>query len=178
MACSGRCSSAARYRAWRTSCLGSTCPVRAASLPTLTLTLSSVRVRHRPRHRGVHARRGADQRCAPSPASSPSNLIAAHPAASVPGAILIGWATDRYSLSATIVFSTAGAAGAVFLLWGFARGLAQLAVFAVRTPGERARSLTSYADRVRLLRGRLLRHVATLRQRHRACVPSISHGGS
>ncbi|KZV86288.1 MFS general substrate transporter [Exidia glandulosa HHB12029] len=51
--------------------------------------------------------------------------------ASVPGAILIGWATDRYALSGTIVFSTAGAATAVFLLWGFARGLAQLAIFAI-----------------------------------------------
>lgn len=51
--------------------------------------------------------------------------------ASVPGAIIIGWATDRYDLGKTIMLSTIGAAISVFLLWGFAKGLVHLIMFAL-----------------------------------------------
>jgi hypothetical protein len=51
--------------------------------------------------------------------------------ASVPGAIFIGWATDRLDLRWPILLSTVGAAASVFLLWGFAQSGVQLAFFAV-----------------------------------------------
>ena len=50
----------------------------------------------------------------------------------MPGAIFIGWATDRLDLKYPILLSTVGAALSVFLLWGFAKSGVTLAVFAVR----------------------------------------------
>ncbi|KAH7103725.1 MFS general substrate transporter [Auriculariales sp. MPI-PUGE-AT-0066] len=51
--------------------------------------------------------------------------------ASVPGAIFIGWATDRLDLRWPILLSTVGAALASFLLWGFAQSGIQLGIFAI-----------------------------------------------
>ncbi|EJD38780.1 MFS general substrate transporter [Auricularia subglabra TFB-10046 SS5] len=50
--------------------------------------------------------------------------------ASVPGAILIGWASDKYNIRVIILASTTSSAAAVFLLWGLSNSVAALLVFA------------------------------------------------
>ncbi|KAK1230353.1 hypothetical protein PQX77_006563 [Marasmius sp. AFHP31] len=50
--------------------------------------------------------------------------------ASGPGLIFFGWLSDRFDLRIPILLSSLGSAVSVFLIWGLARGVAPLLVFA------------------------------------------------